>query len=56
METLNQYRQFIQQVLTEHNQFKPSSGNLEQFTIFDTRNDHYQLTTVGWDGAVCLAA
>jgi hypothetical protein len=50
MDRLNQYRQWIQQVLTEHNQVKPAHGELEQFTIFDTQNDHYQLATVGWDG------
>ncbi len=50
MEQLDQYRQWIQQVLTTHNNSKPSYGNLEQFTVFDTQNDHYQLTTVGWDG------
>ena len=50
MERLNQYRQLIQHVLREHNKFKPSYGSLEQFTIFDTQNDHYQLATVGWDG------
>ncbi|NET06478.1 MAG: XisI protein [Merismopedia sp. SIO2A8] len=50
MERLNQYRQWIQNLLTKQNKFKPSYGNLEQFTVFDTHNDHYQLTTVGWDG------
>ena len=50
MEQLNQYRQWIQQLLTEHNKLKPSYGNLEQFTVFDTQNDHYQLVTVGWEG------
>ena len=50
MEQLNRYRQLIQQVLSEHNKLKSSYGNLEQFTVFDTQNDHYQLATVGWDG------
>ena len=50
MEQLNRYRQLIQQVLSEHNKLKPSYGNLEQFTVFDTQHDHYQLATVGWDG------
>ena len=50
MEQLNQYRPWIQQLLTEHNKLKPSYGNLEQFTVFDTQNDHYQLVTVGWNG------
>ena len=50
MERLSRYRQWIQQLLTEHNKLKPAYGNLEQFTIFDIQNDHYQLATVGWDG------
>lgn len=50
MERLDQYRQWVQQLLTEHNRFKPSYGDLEQFTIFDTQNDHYQLASVGWEG------
>ncbi|MEM9218031.1 MAG: XisI protein [Cyanobacteria bacterium P01_F01_bin.150] len=50
MEKLTQYRQWVQDLLTEHSQFKPSYGDLEQFTIFDIANDHYQLATVGWDG------
>ncbi|MGF1512355.1 MAG: XisI protein [Elainellaceae cyanobacterium] len=47
---LAQYRQWVQQLLATHNQFKPSYGDLEQFVILDTQNDHYQLGTVGWDG------
>ncbi len=50
MEKLEQYRQWIQQVLAEHNKYKPAHGNIEQFTIFDRQNDRYQLSTVGWDG------
>lgn len=50
MEQLEQYRQCIQEVLAKHNQYKPSFGDLEQFLIADTQNDHYQLGTVGWDG------
>ncbi|MEB3232921.1 MAG: XisI protein [Leptolyngbyaceae bacterium] len=50
MEKLTQYRQWIQQILAEHNRVKPAYGDLEQFTIFDTQNDHYQLATIGWDG------
>ena len=45
-----QYRQWIQQVLKAHNQRVPSYGDLEQFTLFDREDDHYQLVTVGWDG------
>ncbi|MEL6382160.1 MAG: XisI protein [Cyanobacteria bacterium J06626_18] len=50
MEQLVQYRQWVQKLLTEHSQFKPSYGDLEQFTVFDIQNDHYQLVTIGWEG------
>ncbi|EGJ29412.1 MULTISPECIES: element excision factor XisI family protein [Moorena] len=41
MERLNQYRQWIQQVLARHKQFVPSYGEIEQFTVFDHNDDHY---------------
>ena len=50
MEQLEQYRQLIQQVLSEHNKYKPSYGEVEQFTICDFNGDHYQLITIGWEG------
>jgi serine/threonine protein kinase len=50
MDRLEHYRQCIQQVLSDYNQIKPSYGEVEQFTIFDLKGDHYQLTTLGWDG------
>ncbi|MGD1906859.1 MAG: XisI protein [Leptolyngbyaceae cyanobacterium] len=50
MEQLNQYRQFVQEILASHNDLKPSYGEVEQFVVLDTQNDHYQLATVGWEG------
>jgi XisI protein len=50
MDWLEQYRHCIQKVLSDHNQFKPSYGDVEQFTIFDLNRDHYQLITIGWEG------
>ena len=50
MEKLKQYRQWIQQVLAEHNKYKPAYGDLDQFTVFDQQGDHYQLITIGWEG------
>ncbi|MGK7872002.1 MAG: XisI protein [Xenococcaceae cyanobacterium] len=50
MDRLEQYRQWIQQVLTEQNKYVPSYGDIEQFTIFDREGDHYQLVTIGWEG------
>jgi XisI protein len=44
MEQLEQYRQWVQQVLAEHNRLKSSYGEVEQFMIVDTQNDHYQIT------------
>lgn len=49
MEKIDHYRQLVKQVLTEHNKLKPSYGELEQFFVLDTENDHYQITTVGWE-------
>ncbi len=46
----NRYRKFIKQLLTEYAQYKPSYGDIEVETIFDTENDHYQLVNVGWNG------
>lgn len=50
MEKLEQYRQWIQQILAKHNQYKSSYGEVEQLLIIDTQHDHYQLSTVGWEG------
>ena len=48
--TLQQYRQWIRQILAELAKRKPSYGDLDRFTIFDSESDRYQVATVGWDG------
>ena len=48
MEKLDMYRRYVQQVLEEYAQYKPSVGEIELQPIFDTERDHYQLVTVGW--------
>jgi hypothetical protein len=50
MDTLNHYRQAIQQLLTEYVQTPISNGEIESQTVFDTQHDHYQVMNVGWDG------
>ncbi|WP_299486246.1 XisI protein [Acaryochloris sp. IP29b_bin.137] len=47
METLETYRQIVQQLLTT---YANSGGDdrVEAQTIFDTEWDHYQLIYVGW--------
>jgi hypothetical protein len=46
------YQEIIQKVLEQHSKTKPSYGDIERFTAFDTQNDHYQMLSVGWEG--CL--
>lgn len=45
-----QYRTIIRQLLTQYASYKPSHGDIETQTVFDTENDHYQVVAIGWDG------
>ncbi|WP_088891253.1 XisI protein [Leptolyngbya ohadii] len=48
-----QYRQYIQQLLTERAQRVSKQQNAEEDevqTLFDTERNHYQLLYVGWRG------
>jgi hypothetical protein len=49
MDRLIEYRQYIQQIIDEYSQYKPTYGEVELETIFDTTHDHYQLLSVGWN-------
>ncbi|HAJ61489.1 MAG TPA: XisI protein [Cyanobacteria bacterium UBA8543] len=49
MEKLARYRQLVQQMLLEYSKHKPSHGDIEVETIFDTERDHYQIVHVGWN-------
>ena len=49
MDQLEHYRQVTKQLLNEYAQYKPADGEIEMETIFDDRQDHYQLMAVGWD-------
>jgi hypothetical protein len=49
---LEEYREYIQHVLTDYAKRRTSPNQDEQLemqTIFDTLRDHYQLIYVGWD-------
>ena len=48
MEKLEQYRQYVQQVIKEYAQLGATNDEIEQQLIFDTVGDHYQLMYVGW--------
>lgn len=49
MDKLTRYRQFVQQIIDEYSQYKPSYGEVELETIMDPKHDHYQLLSVGWN-------
>jgi XisI protein len=50
MDKLEQYQGYIEHLLTQHSQFKPSYGDVEVQLIFDREHKHYQLMTLGWNG------
>lgn len=50
MDKVVQYRGYIQEILTDYAQYRPSYGQVEVEKIIDLTNDHYQLLTVGWNG------
>jgi hypothetical protein len=51
MDRIEQYRQFIRQLLTSHGIFESSNLNLvtECQLVFDVEHDHYQLLDIGWE-------
>lgn len=49
MATVEEYRLTIEKLLSQYAAIKPSYGALERFTVFDQKDDHYQVMTVGWE-------
>jgi hypothetical protein len=50
---IEQYRQYIRQILSERQKRASMSRKYEEYevqTIFDEQQDHYQLLYVGWRG------
>ncbi len=50
MDTLNAYRQIIEDTLTEYTKIPYAYGEIETETVFDRKADRYLLMNVGWDG------
>ncbi|MDF2387661.1 XisI protein [Nostoc ellipsosporum NOK] len=50
MAKIDQYREYIQNLLTKYGSYKPSEEDVEIQLIFDTARDHYQILEIGWDG------
>jgi len=48
MEKVEQYRIYVQQVLTEYAQQWPANSEIDRQLVFDTVRDHYQLVYAGW--------
>lgn len=48
MDKLTQYRNYVQQLIEHYASYRPAYGDIEVETIFDTKQDHYQLLHVGW--------
>jgi uncharacterized protein (DUF927 family) len=49
LEKIQAYRSKIKQLLKQYAVYKPSHGDIEVQTIFDTDQDHYQVVAIGWD-------
>ncbi|HIK08004.1 MAG TPA: XisI protein [Trichormus sp. M33_DOE_039] len=51
MDTGDNYRRIVKDVLVAYTQIPYSYANIECKTVFDRENDRYLLITLGWDGA-----
>ena len=49
MDKLNNYRQYIQALLTKKAQIKSIGGDIESETVFDLKFDRYLLIDLGWN-------
>lgn len=50
MDTLEQDRQSIQNIISEHQKIPYSYGEISRYSVFDCDRDHYLLMIVGWEG------
>ncbi|MGK7877365.1 MAG: XisI protein [Xenococcaceae cyanobacterium] len=50
MDILDSYRLIIQSLLTDYAAIPIANGLIDCYTVFDTKQDHYQVMNVGWDG------
>jgi len=51
MDTLNQYRQIVRNVLSEYVRLCYANGDIENEAVFDAERDRYLIVSVGWQGA-----
>jgi hypothetical protein len=48
MAKIEEYRQIVQDILTEYSQIKAANEEVDAELIFDLARDRYQLVHVGW--------
>lgn len=49
LEKVQIYRALSEQLLNQYATYKPSHGDIEVQSVFDTERDHYQVVVIGWD-------
>ena len=49
MDTLDLYRQIIENILTEYTRIPYAYGDIQTEAVFDQKHDRYLLVNVGWD-------
>jgi hypothetical protein len=50
MTKTNIYREIVVQLLEEYASYPPSSADIAMQTIFDDKQNRYQLMAIGWQG------
>jgi hypothetical protein len=49
MDTLDNYRQLIREIITEHTRVPYAYGDIQFETLFDSQSDRYILMILGWE-------
>lgn len=49
MAKIDDYRQYVKNIITKYSQYKPSYGEVDLQIVFDEERDHYHLMSVGWN-------
>jgi hypothetical protein len=49
MDTLENYRQIVRELIKEYAKYKPSHGEIDTEAIIDLEKDHYEVMHIGWD-------
>lgn len=50
MDTIEFYRNIIQSLLSTYAAVPIANGSIDCYTVFDTKQDHYHVMNVGWEG------